>query len=95
MTGAAVKVTGVPTHEGFAEQFIEMLTGRYGGNVIVIGLDMAGLPVAHTISDVRWHATTSPEVGTNTKVGLFVPTIMPFTSHWYTGFVPPFVAVAV
>ena len=29
------------------------------------------------------------------KTGLFVPALVPFTFHWYTGIAPPFMAVAV
>ena len=60
----AVKVAGVPWHAGLAEHVMEILTGRFGEKLILMGFDIAGLPVAHITSDVSWHATTSPELGT-------------------------------
>ena len=42
------------------------------------------------------HVTILPEFKLGfVYVGLFVPTFDPFNCHWYDGFVPPFVGVAV
>ena len=62
-TGVAVNVTEVPEHTGLADAAIETLTGRFGLTVIVIGLDVAGLPVGQVAFDVRTHVITSPVAG--------------------------------
>ena len=45
MVGVAVKVTEAPAQTGFAEAAIETLTGCKGFTVMVIVLEVAGLPV--------------------------------------------------
>jgi hypothetical protein len=58
--------------------------------------DVAGFPVAHdTMFEVNTTITASLLSGTKAYVGLFEPTFVPFTFHWYTGVVPPLVGVAV
>jgi len=50
----AVKQTGVPSHktpEGVA--VMATLTGRFGFTVMVMALEIAGLPEGHVILDVR------------------------------------------
>ena len=91
----AVKVTELPEHTGFAEAPIVTLTGRFGFTVMVTMLDVAGLPVAQVALDVRTHVTASLFKGTYVNEALFVPTLVPFTFHWYAGVVPPLVGVAV
>jgi hypothetical protein len=64
--------------------------------VVVMAFDVAGLFVAPLWFDVMIHVTTLPELRFGlVYVGLFVPTLAPFNCHWYEGFVPPFVGVAV
>jgi hypothetical protein len=64
--------------------------------IVVIAFDVAGLFVAPLWFDVIIHVTTSDEFKLAlVYVELFVPTLAPFNCHWYDGFVPPFVAVAV
>jgi hypothetical protein len=56
-----VKVTRVPAQTlpgGLAS--IEMATGRFGFIVIVIALEVAGLPEAQVASEVRMQVITSP-----------------------------------
>ena len=62
--GTAVNVTTVPTHTGFTEGEIELMTGRFGSTTIVIEFDVAGLFAIQTkIDDVRTHVTISPLMG--------------------------------
>ena len=64
--------------------------------VTVIGFDVAGLLVTPGMSDVMIQVTTSPLArDEDVNVGLFVPTFTPSICHWYVGFVPPLVGVAV
>src|ERR1035437_8194 len=67
-----------------------------GLTVIVIALDVAGLPVTPAKFEVITHVITCPLVNVEVVyVELFEPTFEPFTFHWYIGVVPPFVGVAV
>jgi len=61
--GIAVNVTGIPAQTGLLDAVIEMLTGRFGFTVIVIVLDVAGLPVGQIALDVKIQDTWSPEKG--------------------------------
>ena len=45
MVGVAVNVTDVPEQTGLAEAPMDTLTGKSGFTVIVIMLDVDGLPV--------------------------------------------------
>ena len=56
----AVNVTNVPAQTGLAEAFIDMLTGKFGLTVIVIVLEVAGLPDAQKRFEVRIHWIISP-----------------------------------
>ena len=61
MVGVAVKVTEVPAQiapEGTAAIFT--LAGRFGLTIIVIALDVAGLPVAQVAVEVISTVITSP-----------------------------------
>ena len=97
LVGVAVNVTLMPAQmveEGLAAMLT--LTGKFGFTVMVILLDVAGLPVAQVAFDVSTQVTTSllfkvAEVNVVELVPLFVP----FTFHWYAGVVPPLVGVAV
>ena len=57
--GVAVKVTEVPVHIGFADTEIETPTGICGFTVIVIVLDVAGLPEVQLTFEVRIQLTWS------------------------------------
>ena len=46
MVGVAVKVTNVPAQTGFPDAAMDTLTGKFVLTVIVIRLDVAGLPLA-------------------------------------------------
>ena len=64
MTGAAVKVTEVPaqTAPGGVAVML-MLTGRFGLTVMLIGFEVAGVPVAHVAFDERILVMISPFIG--------------------------------
>jgi hypothetical protein len=62
---------------------------------MVIGTEVAGLPVAQVASEVRTHVTTSLFTGTYENAGLLVPEAKPLTFHSYAGVVPPFTGSAV
>jgi len=63
LVGVAVNVTGVPSQTGLADAAIETLTGKTGLTTIVIGLDVAGFPVAQVALDVRTQVMTWPLSG--------------------------------
>ena len=64
MAGVAVKVTEVPAHTGLADAPIVTLTGISGFTVMVMALEVAGLPVAHGVAlEVRTQVITSPLAG--------------------------------
>lgn len=70
-------------------------TGRTVFTVMVIVLDVAGEPVAHVRLLVITQLTLLPLAKVVVKyVGLFDPTLAPFTFHWYVG-IPPLIGVAV
>jgi hypothetical protein len=66
-----------------------------GLTVIVIRLDVSGLPVMHVAFEVIIHRMTFPFAGTVVNDGLLVPEFTPFTCHRYVGEDPPFTGVAV
>jgi hypothetical protein len=86
-TGVAIKVTLVPAQMVVAEDVMLTLTGKFGFTVIVIASLVAGFPVLHAAS---LFARVFEE-----KVLLFIPTLEPFSLHWYEGVTPPFTGVAV
>ena len=59
MVGVAVKVTDVPEQIELADGEILTLTGRFVLTVIVIVLDVAGLPVAQVELEVITQPTAS------------------------------------
>ena len=65
--------------------------------LMIIVLDVAGLPVTHPPRlDAISQATASPFVQVlYVSVALFVPTVLPFTFQVYVGEGPPLVGVAV
>jgi hypothetical protein len=90
-----VYVTGIPKHEGLVG--VEMLTlaGIDPLTAMVTGEEVLGLPLTHVALEVSVQVTTSPFAGVWVYVGQFVPTLAPFTFHWYTGAVPPLIEVPV
>ena len=56
----AVNVTIVPAHTGLAEAVIVTLTGNTGFTVIVMVLELAGLPVGHMALEVKEHLMVLP-----------------------------------
>ena len=48
---------------------------------MVIGLEVAGLPVAHVRSEVSVHSMISPLFGVFIKIVLLVPLFNPLTFH--------------
>ena len=97
MVGVAVNVTGVPSQigpEGVADIFT--LAGNNGFTVIVIILEVAGLPVAQVAVDVIITVIWSPLTRLDE---VYVAPVSPGTVvvplyHWYDG-VPPLVGMAV
>ena len=63
--------------------------------MMVIALDVTGLIAAQVSCDVRVQVITSPFKGKQAYVVLFVPTLILFFFHWYTGEGPPKLEVAV
>jgi Flp pilus assembly protein TadB len=91
-----VKVTEVLAQTGLSEAVIDTLAATVGLTVIVIVLDVAGLPPTQAAFEVMMQDTVLPLArDALVYVGLFVPTLAPFTLHWYAGVVPPLTGVAV
>ena len=71
--GVAVKVTAVPAQTGLASAVIETLTGKLALTVMIMVLDVAGLPVAQVSLDERITVTWSLLSGVYVKLALLVP----------------------
>ena len=52
LVGMAVYVTFVPTQTGLDDALIELLTGRIGFTVMVMELEVAGLPLGQVALEV-------------------------------------------
>jgi hypothetical protein len=63
LTGVAVYVTGMPEQTGLFDAVMVMLTGRFGLTVMIIWLDVAGLPLGQVTSEVRMQVIPSPFTG--------------------------------
>jgi hypothetical protein len=61
--GVAVKITGIPAQTGFEEAEMLTPTGAYAVTIMMIVLDVAGLPVAQGLLEVSLHIMVSPLVG--------------------------------
>ena len=61
--GVAVKVTGVFLHIGLSETAMETDTGKDDPMIMLIWLDVAGLPLTQFSLEVTWHDTRSPFKG--------------------------------
>jgi hypothetical protein len=91
-----VKVTELPEHVGFEDAAIDKLTGRIGFTVVIRLLEVAGLLVEQPMLDVRIQLTASPFARLEVVyVAKLLPTLAPFSNHWYAGEDPPLVGVAV
>jgi len=92
-----VNVTAVPEQiapVGLATTLTAGVT--VGFTIIVIPLDVAVAVDGHVALDVIVQVTTSPFASVVLEyVVPPVPTLLPFTCHWYVGVVPPFVGVTV
>ena len=96
LTGVAVNVTVVPWHTGFWSATIDT-AGVTLAVVTCITLLVAVVGFAHgsvlVITTVTWSLLFNVVV---VKVTPVCPaTGLPLTIHWYVGFAPPFVGVAV
>ena len=80
-TGEDVKFTLVPEQIVVAEAVMPMLTGRFGFTVIVIGFDVAGLPVAQVSLEVMMQVTMFPSARLLLEYEVPVPTTVLFTFH--------------
>lgn len=76
-------MTEVPAQIGFTDAPMFRLAGKFGLTVIVIALDIAGLPVKHGEAlDVNSQVTMSPFVNAALMyVAAFDPTSVPFNFH--------------
>ena len=76
---------------------LPVLAAGSGFTVMVIAFEVAGLPVAQGVMlDVSTQVTASALTRELfAYVVLFVPTLLPFSFHWYDGELPPLVGVAV
>jgi hypothetical protein len=76
-------VTAVPWQIGFADAPMFTLAGKLGFTVIVIALEVAGLPVKHGEAlDVNSQVTMSPFANAVlVYVVALVPTFVPFNFH--------------
>lgn len=82
-TGVAVKVTEVPLQIVVDEAAMLTEAGAAALTVMVNVLDNAGLPVAQLELEVICTLTWSPlESELLVKVGLLLPTGVPFNCHW-------------
>ena len=82
MVGVAVNVTFVPGQMVVELAAMLTLAGKFGFTVIVMVLDVAGLPVAQVALDVNTQVTVFPFVNVaDVNVGEFVPAFTPFTFH--------------
>jgi hypothetical protein len=84
LAGVAVKVTLVPEQivaPGFAEILTPAVTN--GLTVIVIALEVAGLPETHTAFEFIIQVITSPSVNDEVAyAGLLLPTFVEPFFHW-------------
>ncbi|MNF52615.1 hypothetical protein D3C84_339660 [compost metagenome] len=76
-------MTEVPAQIVFTDSEMLMLAGKFGFTVIVIALDVAGLPVKHGEAlDVNSQVTMSPFTNAAlVYVAAFDPTSVPFNFH--------------
>jgi hypothetical protein len=83
LVGVAVKVTEVPVQMVVAEALMLTLTGKFGFTVMVMALDVAGLPVAQVALLVSTQVTTLLFANVVVVyVGLLLPTAVAPTYHW-------------
>jgi len=76
-----VNVTRVPEQTGLAEADTDTLAGSIELTVIVILLDVAGLPVTQAALEVMIQLTISPFTGVYVKDVLLLPAFTPLTVH--------------
>jgi hypothetical protein len=95
LVGVAVKVTDVPGQILLA--LGDTVTdGTGAGRTVIVTWLLTVAGEAQVAFEVRITFTTSLLFKVELlKVGLFVPTLLPFNCHWYEGVVPPFIGVAV
>jgi hypothetical protein len=92
----AVKVTLVPLQAVLTDELIVMEGVREELTVMVMLFDVAVEGLAQLALLVKTQLTTSLfESELLVKVLELVPALLPFTFHWYDGFVPPPLGVAV
>ena len=83
MTGVAVKLTVVPAHTVLPVEAMDTDTGSSGLTVMVMALDVAGLPVGQAMEEVSRQVTASPLTGTKLYEAFVAPvTLVPLTLHW-------------
>ena len=96
MVGVAVNVTLVPGQIVVADADTETAGTGAGVTVMAIGVLVALTGEAQGAFEVITTVTLSPLLNVaDEKVELLLPTLTPFTLHWYCGLVPPLTGVAV
>jgi hypothetical protein len=97
LVGVAVKVTEAPEQIVVPEPLAILTAGTTTGlTVMVTVLEVAVVGLAQAALDVSTQVTASELARVvEVKVAALVPTLVPFTFHWYAGVVPPLVGVAV
>lgn len=96
VTAAIVYVSEVEGHANVFPVIAPGMEGVPGRTVMFIGSLVADGLVVHSAFDVITTVTMLPSVNPEVVyVELFVPTLLPFTFHWYVGLVPSFTGVAV
>jgi hypothetical protein len=94
--GVAVNVTSVPAHTEDAEAPTTTAGVTALLIVIVTAFEVAVATDAQAAFEVSTQVTTSLLAKVvDAYVVLLVPTLLPFTFHWYEGVAPPLVGVAV
>lgn len=83
MDGVALKVTLVPAHTGPAgKAAMFILTGKFGFTIMVMALEVAGLPVGQVALEVSSQVTTSRFDRVVLVNVAPVAALVPFTFHW-------------
>lgn len=96
LVAVAVKVTAVPLHTVVLLAAIDSVGATTAFTVMVTALDVTLAGVAQADDEVNTQVTTALLAKlVELNVGLLVPTLPPFTFHWYAGVLPPPVIVAV
>jgi hypothetical protein len=81
LVGAALQVTDPPGQNGLGVAVMVTPAGSPVLTIIVMELDVAGLPEVHGKDEFMMQLTTSPPAGVYVYVELLGPTFIPLTFH--------------